>query len=180
MSGVLLNYSFYLQMYKIFRCIKCATYFCFLQLYPISILFLQDPVHFPRAAMAPAPSKQLTSIGEDTQNMLLLLKLAPIQNLFYIIQASSLSIVDQKTVVCFVAVCHFMQSSVAMRVKLCLDLILSLTMTDQRTNRQNAGSGIKCTIGHFKLQIGDSGLGIGDWILGNRLAQAKIGWKRLE
>ena len=34
---------------------------------------------------------------------------------------------------------------------------------------------IKCTIGNLKLYIGDSGLGIGDLILGKRLAKAKIG-----
>ena len=49
-----------------------------------------------------------------------------------------------------------------------------------RTNRQNVQLGIKCIIGHFQLYIGDLGLGIGDWIFGNRLPYAKIGWNRLE
>ena len=30
------------------------------------------------------------------------------------------------------------------------------------------------------FRIGDLGLGIGDWIFGNMLAHAKIGWNRLE
>ena len=52
----------------------------------------------------------------------------------------------------------------------------------QRTNRQNVQSGIKFTIGHFKLEIGDWGLEIEDWRLGigNRMELVAIGWIRLE
>ena len=58
---------------------------------------------------------------------------------------------------------------------------LNIHVIYQRTNRQNVQMGIKCTIGHSKLEIGNWGLGIEYWNLGwNRVVQAGLGWNILE